>query len=187
MKIDPTAHKDIIEAYAIDLWSMEEIAKMVGVSKHAIWKLLRKHGVNTSKHKITVSCTVCGAPIERTRKRVRNQLNHFCNTDCYSAFLDAGKTSYANSGNSSRAARSIVSQWFELKEGNVVHHEDRNRFNNSRYNLRVFANQGDHIRYHHKTRDENHNKITSPHRAMQARYGLGFDVEPIWNGADLNQ
>ena len=184
MKIDSSAHKDIIEAYTIDLWSMEEIAKVVHVSKHAIWKLLRKHGVDTSKHKITVSCAVCGAPVERTRKRVRNQLNHFCNTDCYSAFLDAGKTSYANSGNSSRIARSVVSQWFELKEGNVVHHEDRNRFNNSRYNLRVFANQGDHIRYHHKTRDENHNKITTPHRAMQARHGLGFDVEPIWNGAN---
>ena len=184
MKIDSSAHKDIIEAYTIDLWSMEEIAKVVHVSKHAIWKLLRKHGVDTSKHKITVSCAVCGAPIERTRKRVRKQLNHFCGTDCYSAFLDAGKTSYANSGNSSRIARSVVSQWFELKEGNVVHHEDRNRFNNSRYNLRVFANQGDHIRYHHKTRDENHNKITTPHRAMQARHGLGFDVEPIWNGAN---
>ncbi len=42
----------------------------------------------------------------------------------------------------------VVSKAFDLLPGQVVHHEDRNCNNNSLGNLKVFANQGDHIRYH---------------------------------------
>ncbi len=35
-----------------------------------------------------------------------------------------------------------------LEEDEVVHHEDENRHNNDPSNLRVFASQGDHLRYH---------------------------------------
>jgi len=185
MKIDKSVHKDIIEAYTIDLWPLGEISDMLHVSRSAVWKLLRKHGVDTSNHKIIVSCTVCGKPIERTRKRVRKQLNHFCNADCYSAFLDAGKTSYSKSGNSSRLARNIVAQWFDLKSEHIVHHEDRNRFNNAQYNIKVFANQGDHIKYHHQKRDEYHNKITDKYRESHIRQNNLSPVEPIWDGSKV--
>lgn len=184
MKIDPSAHKDIIEAYTIDLWPLSEISEAMHVSRSAIWKLLKKHGIDTSNPKIAVSCTVCGKPIKRTRKRVRLQLNHFCNSDCYDAFLDAGKTSYVSSGNSSRAARAIVSQWFDLQPENIVHHEDRNRFNNMKTNLRVFANQGDHIRYHHQMRDKYHNKVTNERREAWHRENKGIKIVPLWDGAN---
>ena len=185
MKIDPSVHKDIIEAYTIDLWPLSEISEVLHVSKSAVWKILKKHGIDTSKHKITVSCTTCGKTIERTRKRVRKQLNHFCDSDCYDAFLDAGKTSYTSSGNSSRVARAIVSQWFDLEPGSVVHHEDRNRFNNMKSNLKVFANQGDHIRYHHQMRDKYHNEITNERRETWLRYHKDNKVLPIWDGSKV--
>ena len=35
-----------------------------------------------------------------------------------------------------------------LKDGEIVHHEDRNRANNSPYNLKVFASNADHSGYH---------------------------------------
>lgn len=35
-----------------------------------------------------------------------------------------------------------------LKKGEIVHHEDENKRNNDPSNLRVFASQADHARYH---------------------------------------
>jgi endogenous inhibitor of DNA gyrase (YacG/DUF329 family) len=183
MKIPRSAHKDIIDAYTVDLWPMGEIAEVLHVSRSAVWKILKKHGVDTSKHKITVSCTTCGANIDRTRKRVRKQTNHFCSQDCYSAFLGAGKSSYASGGNSSRIARAIVSQWFDLKPEHVVHHEDCNRFNNLKSNLRVFANQGDHIRYHHQERDKYANGITNRKPWSQDNLCPYIPAKPIWDGS----
>ena len=49
MKITPDAHKDTIEAYTIDLWSMQEIADVLHVSRHAVWKFLKRMGVDTTK------------------------------------------------------------------------------------------------------------------------------------------
>jgi hypothetical protein len=50
--------------------------------------------------------------------------------------------------NSSRQARAIVSDHFALRPGNIVHHEDRNQYNNELNNLKVFTNSGDHVRHH---------------------------------------
>ena len=189
MKICPSAHKDIIEAYTIDLWPLQEIADVLHVSKTTVYKFLKKHGVDTSNHKIAVSCTTCGKSILRHRKRVRTQLNHFCSTDCYSSFLDAGKSSYSDSNrHQGRLASVVVSQHFDLQPGNIIHHEDRNRYNNKPYNLKVFANQGDHIKYHHQNRDKLKNKLTDEatkeHRKMWFRYN-GIEIKPLWDGSTL--
>ena len=185
MKITPDAHKDIIEAYTINLWSMQEIADILHVSRTAVHKFLKNKGVDTSKRKITVSCTVCREPIERTKKRVRKQKNHFCSTDCYSAFLDAGKSSYIGNRHGQRMARRVVSEYFDLQPEHVVHHEDRNTYNNIPQNLKVFANQGDHTRYHHSMRNQYFNKITNIHREAIEKepYYKEFEVEPIWDGS----
>ena len=183
MKITPDAHKDIIEAYTIDLWSLQECADVLHVSKSAVHKFLRKNGVDTSKHKIKVSCTTCGETMERTRKRVRTQRNHFCTTDCYSSFLSAGKSIYIHNRQSQRTARKIISEYFDMQPDHVAHHEDRNQYNNLPNNLKVFANQGDHLRYHHMKRDEYANRLTarSPHREAWDRY-YKFEVKPVWDG-----
>ena len=185
MKIDPSGTVDIIEAYTVDLWPLQEIADVLHVSKAAVHKFLRKHGVDTTKHKITVGCTTCGAVFERTRKRVRKQRNHFCSTDCYSAFLDAGKTNYVGSRQGQRIARQVVSRHFDLQPEHVVHHEDRNTLNNIPSNLKVFACVSDHIKYHHINRDKYHNEITSPfnpHREQWLRYNKDT-VKPLWDGS----
>ncbi len=59
----------------------------------------------------------------------------------------------------SRTARRKVSEVFDLQPEHRVHHLDKDQTNNLLSNLVVFANQGDHIRYH---RD--------------------FKVTPIWEG-----
>jgi len=150
---------DIINAYETDLVPMITLAKQYGISRQGIHKLLKKY-VDTSKHPMTVSCSACGAAIQRTKGRIRKQLHHFCHLDCYTAYLQAGNGKpYIQSRNGQKIARTVVAVYFALQAGHVVHHEDRNTLNNDLKNLKVFANQGDHVRHHR-----------------------GFDVEPIWDG-----
>ena len=186
MIIDPKTHVDIIEAYTINLSSMQEIADILHVSRNAIYKILRKSGVDTTKHRISISCTTCGKTIERTRKRVRKQRNHFCSQDCYYSFLNAGKTSYIQNRHGQRLARFKVTQYFDLQQQHVVHHEDRNTFNNDLKNLKVFATQGDHIKYHHQHRDKYANKFeTIRYRKKYDTYAeyTGIPVEPLFDGS----
>ena len=154
---------DIINAYSNDLTPMITLATQYGVSRQAIHKLLRKAGIDTKKQRLPVSCSVCGMEILRTKARIRKQLNHFCSEDCYHAFLEAGNgLPYIQSRAGQKRARVIVSDHFSLQSGHVVHHENRNCLDNRLTNLKVFANNGDHTRYHR-----------------------GFDVQPLWDGRYL--
>lgn len=155
---------DIIQAYTIDLEPIMSIAIRYHKSRHAIWKMLKKAGVDTSKQKVPVSCETCGSVLNRQKSQIRKNKNHFCNMICYQAFLEAGASHLtpAEQRKGSRIARKIVAKYFKLQPDNIVHHEDRFSLNNQPWNLRVFKTQGDHIRYHR-----------------------GFDVEPIWDGSQL--
>lgn len=151
---------DIINAYSVDLVPMITLAEQYGVTRQGIYKVLDRAGIDTTKHRIPVSCHVCGTETMRTKARIRRQLHHFCSEDCYYAFLAAGNgRPYIQSRIGQKRARSIVSDHFTLQSTHIVHHEDRNTLNNDLINLRVFAYQGDHLRHHR-----------------------GFDVEPIWDG-----
>lgn len=164
MKLRPKDQVDIIRAYTEQLTPMIELAAKYGMTRQGIHKMLKLSGVDTTRRKWLVSCSTCGEEIERHRCAIRKQLNHFCCNECYYAFLEAGNGNpYISNRHGQRIGRRKVSELFELQEGHIVHHEDRNNLNNQVWNLRVFRNQGDHIRYHR-----------------------GFTVEPIWNGADLN-
>jgi hypothetical protein len=155
MKIVRMTDKDkvnIIRGYTVELKTMIEMAKEIGVSRQAIKKALNKAGIDTSKAvaaHILVSCTVCGKEVSTKRCAFRRSKHHFCGKDCYTAWLKHGNGNplimHRHSG---RIARAVVSAHFALTPAHIVHHEDRNQYNNTLGNLRVFANQGDHIRYH---------------------------------------
>ncbi len=168
---------DIIEAYSEGLESAMSIAVRYDKTRQGIWKLLKKAGIDTAKKGIAVSCTTCKAIIHKPKSQLRNRKNHFCNMACYQSYLNAGASHLTSIENrkGSRRARAIVKQHFDLQPGHIVHHEDKFSLNNQLWNLRVFANQGDHIRYHHQVRDLEHNDSST------------IIVEPIWNGAELNQ
>ena len=184
MKVSHDLDKDIMSAYTIDLWSMQEIADVLHIARTSVHKRLKSLGIDTSKHRITVSCTVCGGPVIRTRKQVRLRRNHFCNRECYNTYLQAGARDNAESRYGQTIARSVTLQWFDLQDGHVVHHIDHNQFNNAKNNLMVFSNQGDHIRHHHNQRHEHFNRVTSPYLEAWERYNH-IDVEPIWDGRNL--
>jgi len=145
-----TQRVDIVNRYSEDLTPMQSLADKHGITRQGVYKIIKNAGVDTSKHKIPVSCSACGSEIMRTKARIRNQINHFCDYGCYYAYLEAGSGNglYVNNRHGQRVARKIVSEHFDLKENQIVHHKDRNCLNNMVDNLMVFANQGDHIRYH---------------------------------------
>lgn len=158
MKITNRKQVDaIIEDYTINLKPMAAIAVEYGMSRQGIHKLLRKEGVDTTKHLIKVTCCACGKEMERPKCQVRNRKRLFCSDDCYKAYLNSIGDGYRPWRQGQRVARNIVSKVFKLEEGHVVHHIDKNNWNNELPNLMVLRNQGDHVRLHR-----------------------GFDVEPLW-------
>ena len=155
--------KTIISAYVDLMVSCEEIARWLpGVTRANIYKFLNRAGVDTSKRKIPVVCSWCENDFEKTKKRFRAVRHHFCCRDCYDEWLHHIGMGYNQNSHGQRIARAVVGEYFTLEGGMVVHHEDKNTLNNMLRNLKVFANNGDHVRYH---RD------------------CGSD--PIWDGSEL--
>lgn len=167
MKLTAKDKVDIVREYTEQLTPMIELAKRYKMTRQGIHKMLRLYGINTAKQGgIAVSCYTCNKEIKRYKHHVRKRKHLFCCIECYYAYLQAGASHLTptEQRRGGRRSRIIVNKYFQLEPGHIVHHEDRCSLNTELWNLRVFRNQGDHIRYHR-----------------------GFDVEPIWSGADLSQ
>jgi hypothetical protein len=142
---------DILKRYETDLEPMISIAASLGITRQGVYKVLSKAGIDTSKNaaNISVSCTACGTEFKKLRCQVRTTKHVFCCSTCYFNWLKHGSGDpLLLSRHHQRLARGIVEKHFALRPENIVHHEDRNDYNNHISNLRVFANQGDHVRHH---------------------------------------
>ena len=164
MKVSDKDVVNIIRAYQTELKPMKDIAKQYGMTREGIWKVLKRSGIDTSKATnglIECSCTVCGKPVKKHRSYFKKTKHSFCGKECYFAWLGHGNGNpLIMHRQSSRIARHVVSQHFNLWPGHIVHHEDRNQYNNQLHNLKVFANNGDHVRHHR-----------------------GFEVPILWDGS----
>ena len=157
---------DIIEGFTVDLISAADLAKKHEKSKPAIYNVLRRNGIDPKAYgRLTVTCTACGEPVSKPRNQVRGRKHLFCNIECYYGYIEGlQQGSYEVNRQGQRIARLIVSHNFDLQPHHIVHHEDRNNKNCELNNLRVFASQGDHIRYHRWAKD-------------------GVEIKPIWDGS----
>jgi hypothetical protein len=162
-KLTAEQQVDIINRYRHNLATVVDMATEYGVSRQAIYRFLGRVGVTTDKGPVLVTCNACYKDILRTKARIRKNRRNFCNHACYQAYLQAagGLSRYLPSTQGGRIARTVVSEFFQLLPGHVVHHKDRNSLNNELFNLMVFRNQGDHTRWHR---------------------GLRVEVEPLWDG-----
>ena len=155
----------IVDAFENLLIPAGQLAERFGITRQGIYKLLKRHGVDTTKHKLQVSCSYCEKSILRHKSRIRDRKHHFCDDECYFAFLAVGNGKpYIPSRSGQKIGRTIVEKYHKLQPCEIVHHEDRNNHNNSPENLKVFRNQGDHVRWH--------------------RLGPDY-VSPIWSGSDI--
>ena len=99
------------------------------------------------------TCKICGTEVERLRyqlansKQCHHQKHHLINgyVDLYMPEHHLARS------NGHIYEHVIIAEEMlgrELKEGETVHHKDKNRGNNSPDNLMVFATLGDHSRFH---------------------------------------
>ena len=142
---------DIIDSYTVDLIPMIQLAHKHGITRQGVYKVLQKAGIDTSKAAawLKVSCTCCGKEFAKRRAQVRKYKHVFCGEPCYFAWLKHGNGNpFIVHRQGTRVARDVISAHHTMMPGEVAHHEDRNQNNNHISNLKVFRNQGDHIRYH---------------------------------------
>lgn len=157
----PEQRKEAVTRYQ-SLEPMESIAQSFGVSRQAIFKTLKKEGINTGKsQRIERRCSTCGLIIFRRRARARNTRQSFCSTECYIIWLETLGETYKPSNYHSRMARNIVQKYFNYipEEGHIIHHINKDCSDNRKINLMVFDSQGNHVRYHR-----------------------GFQITPLWDG-----
>lgn len=163
LKVPESERQNIIRDYTEFYVPMAEIATRYKVTRMAIWKILHRSGIDTTKEaaNIKTTCTNCNTPIIKKRCQIRKSHHHFCSHSCFSKWLNRKDpvNPLITHRHGLRIARKIVSEYFIIPPGAVVHHEDRNQNNNDPTNLRVFSSTSDHIKYH---RDQN--------------------ITPIWSG-----
>jgi hypothetical protein len=163
--IDPSEYEKIRKMYENGLVPMIRLAERYNVSRQGIWKLLKRLGVETEKNGgVDIVCHHCKKEIKRHKSQMRLRSNHkFCSRKCWFDYVKSlTGTEYKYDRQGQRKGRKVVSRYHALQPGEIVHHEDKNCRNNTLSNLRVFACQSDHIRYHR-----------------------GFDIKPVWNGVDI--
>lgn len=152
--------QDIVVWYTRDHLTMEQIGKLTGMSRPAVWKRLRNAGITADQGELVdTSCDFCGAVVRKRRKQWHTSEKHYCNPECYHADLESH--GYKPWRQGQRLARALVSQYFQIPAGAIVHHKDGDNRNNDKANLAVYAGNGDHVRVHR----------TSKH------------VEALWDGA----
>lgn len=99
------------------------------------------------------TCKICGTEVERLRhqlansKQCQHQKHHLINgyVDLYMPEHHLARS------NGYVYEHIIIAEEIlgrELKEGETIHHKDKNRINNSPNNLMVFATNADHSRFH---------------------------------------
>jgi hypothetical protein len=138
---------DLIKFYTVDHLTLQQIADKYNVTRQAIHKRLKKAGIEREQGTyVGVTCGNCGQGLRRARFRWHATVNHFCGSKCY--FKSLENSGYKPWRQGQRIGRDVVSDYFSLDRGYVVHHVDGNSRNNDIKNLWVFRNHADHMSYH---------------------------------------
>jgi hypothetical protein len=161
----PAEVAEMVAMYTERLMPMIEIARIKGITRMGVYKILKSAGVNTSKAAAHISktCANCGKPIVRIRCQVRDRANLYCGRECYGEYIRKIRPELHRivSRNGMRNARAIMREVYDLGPEMVIHHLDGDETNNALENLAVFENSRDHLRYHR-----------------------GWNIEPITTGND---
>ena len=116
------------------------------------------------QHGTTTNCEFCGNEFYRRFGERKKAVSQFCSKECYSndRVLNAKKTTYLKIG--ARHIHIIVAELAlkrPLAVGEVVHHIDENKKNNSIENLAVLPSQTIHAKVHFGKYDFEQYKLTN--------------------------
>lgn len=146
MKITEDGLQIAIEAYET-YTPINEIAKWLGVSRQGLYKALKKYGVKQRKSKFKVKCDGCGEEFERFYSQLKLKIKNYCSGQCY--YKTVGNEDYMQNRNGCRIAKKVILGCeFHVMAPMVIHHEDGNNLNNEPYNLKVFKDHSEHMRWH---------------------------------------
>ena len=139
--------QDVVTWYIRDHLTLAEIAKLTGMSRPAVHKRLKNAGITAEQGTwVSVACSFCGKAIRKRRGAWRKVEKPYCNPACY--YADLENPGYKPWRQGQRLARALVSQYFTIPDGAVVHHKDGDNRNNDKANLAVYASNGDHVKAH---------------------------------------
>lgn len=162
-KLTAAQRADIVRQYTQFDAPVRELAAKFGVSRQAIYAVLKRWKVRPSRYQhADVPCAQCGKLLRITRSQARAVRNKFCDFACYREYLRTGD--YVEERHRSAKARRAVDPYFYLRDTHVIHHLDGDELNNALENLVVFRHIGDFIRWQRCGKDDS-------------------GVEPIWRGA----
>ena len=131
--------------------TLKEIGRIVGLSDNGVRGRLLAAGVHREDGTwVDRECAWCGDKFKQMRCIARKTLRAYCCADHY--YASRHNPGYVRSQYRMRLARAVVAQHFKLLPEYVVHHEDGDNHHNDLDNLRVFASQEDHLKYHHAKR-----------------------------------
>lgn len=136
----------VVVLWGDDLYTLQMIADLYGVSRQGVKKFLNRRGIDTGYRKLVVVCDGCGVEFEKSRCHVRKNRFNYCSLVCYVESME--KPDYNVNRQGQRDARRLVKSMFPLEPDHVVHHKDGDTTNNDVDNLLVFANHSDHMRWH---------------------------------------
>jgi len=160
---DQAVKDEIIRAFTERMETVINLSATWGLSRQAVYKILKQAGVNTTKGKVKVSCSACGAEVLRPKSKLRDRKHIFCNHACHNAYRSAAREISKSRAMWHRVARRKIQVKFPgLKRSHVVHFIDGKVYNCMETNLMVFKNLGDHARWH--------------------RFGVESGVEVLWRG-----
>ena len=147
MNKKPVETQHVVALYTQDHLTLREIAGKVGMTHAGVWKRLRAAGIEREAGTwVKGLCSFCGERTRHQRSVWRRGEKHYCRAACYYADLESH--GYKPWRHGQRLARAIVSQYFQIPEGAIVHHKDGDNRNNDKANLAVYAGNGDHVRVH---------------------------------------
>ncbi len=151
--------QDIVDRLVNKHQRVDELAQELGVTRQAIWRRLKREGIDISdRYWFVTDCGFCGKQFRKRRKLFVIGSKSYCSINCYAAVRENPKYNQWRQGQ--RIARAIVSQHIKLEDDWVIDHRDGNNHNNNLDNLRIYASQSDHMKMHHGR----------------------SEVEPVWDG-----
>lgn len=136
---------------------MATIAQAAGITRVAVWRRLKQAGADPRKMHgrvtwVVHTCSVCGTVFAKKKGDKRSPFRRYCSRRCYYRFRHSDCTVMWRQG--TRIARDVVAGYYgTLPPESVVHHIDKDDRNNDASNLMLFANQRDHLRWHHAVPD----------------------------------
>jgi predicted HTH domain antitoxin len=84
-----TMELEIVSLYTESHKSLSLIGKAYGMSRQAVWKILKKRGVDMKggNQHVTATCRFCGKEYPTTMLRLKKDLGQFCHRNCWHDYL----------------------------------------------------------------------------------------------------